>query len=497
MGVVIRQSFWITVIGYMGIIAGYVSTLILRPMYMTEEEIGLVNLVISNGLMLAPVVSLGMPGTYLRLVHQVDESLDSKRNLFTFQFFIIVISNAILIASVWLFLPLIQSIFEQKSDSYNQYLFISLLILLFYSLFNQLTAYSRALLDTIFAEFLRNVFLRIANIILILLFSFQLIDFDILVKSISGIYALALLLNLTHLIWVHDFKFVFRLKEMSHSLRKELITFGGYLLLISFGGAIANQIFFLLVSVYIGLDANGIFTTCFYIATVIEMPKRSMQQVLVPIFTREFKANNLLEINNLYRKSSLTLGVMATLILLGVVCNLDDLFLLIPKGEVFREGTMVVMIISAAKVVDLIFGFNSEIINYSKYYKSLLIFTSLYALVTLVTCFLLIPSFGINGAAWSFFISMLVYNAMKFFFLKTRYNLTPFTKNHLVLIVVSLFIYFMATNIHFELGPLYNIITKSILITLSYGVSIYFLKISTDINQLLDQILKRLFKHIS
>lgn len=496
MGVVIRQSFWITVIGYLGVVAGYVSTLLLRPLYMSEEEIGLVNLVISNGLMLAPIVSLGMPGTYLRMVHQVGEQPEARQNLLTFQVIIIVASNAVLIALVWIFLPYIQSIFAENSDSYNQYLFISLLILLFYSLFNQLAAYSRVLLDTVFAEFLRNVFLRLANIVVILLLGFGLIEFDTLVKSLSVIYGLALLFNLIYLVWFHGFKFVLRLSEFSRSLRKELFTFGGNLLLISFGGAIANQIFFLLVSIYIGLDANGIFTTCFYIATVIEMPKRSMQQVLVPIFTKEFNHNNLPEINNLYRKSSLTLGVMATLILLGVICNLDDLFLLIPKGAIFKEGTLVVIIISSAKVIDLIFGFNSEIINYSKYYKYLLIITSLYAVVTLVTCFTLIPRYGIDGAAWSFFLSMLVYNVMKYFFLLRKYQLTPFTLNHLILIAISTAIYFLATNIPFELGSIYNIIAKSILITLTYVGLVYFLKVSTDINRLIDQILQRILNYI-
>ncbi|MEQ9306077.1 MAG: polysaccharide biosynthesis C-terminal domain-containing protein, partial [Marinoscillum sp.] len=329
---------------------------------------------------------------------------------------------------------------------------------------------------------------------LILLFGLGLISFDWMVKALSIIYGMSVLLLLGFLILKYDFKFVLKFKNLGREIKREMFKFGGNLLLVAFGGTVATQIFFLLVSVYIGLDANGIFTTCFYVATVIEMPKRSMLQVIVPIFAKEFKADNIVEINKLYKRSSITLSVASILILLGVITNLDDLFHIIPKGEIFREGIMVVILISTSKVIDLMFGFNSEIINYSKHYRSLLVFTTVYAVITLISCFLLIPAFGIDGAAWSFLISIVIYNITKYLFLRIKLNLSPFGKEHLILIILGILIYLAFYYIPFGLEPLFNIISKSILITLIYSLIVYFLKISPDINKLVNQIINKLFK---
>lgn len=493
MGILIRQSFWITLIGYLGVILGYINTLILRPEFLTEGEIGLLNLVISNSMLIAPLVCLGMPGAYLRLINFVRDNEEERKQLFTFQFCIILTVNAIVIILAWIFLPHIQSIFSEKSEAYNQYIFVSVFVILFYSLFLQLSAYSRAMLNTIFPEFINNVFLRLGNGILLLAFGFRLIDFDFLVKSLIILYSGAFLLNLLYLIKSYNFKFAFRFSSLTGKVKKEIFSFGANLVLISLGGTIANQIFFLLVSVYIGLEANGIFSICFYIATVIEMPRRSMVQVIVPIFSREFKQMNIPEIGNLYQKSSLTLSVFSMLLLLGVICNLEDLFLIIPNGLIYREGFFVVILVGAAKVIDLTFGFNSELISYSKHYKYLLLFSTLHGLLTLTTCFLLIPEFGINGAAWSFLLSMVIFNLIKFTFIKIRFRISPFTKGHLAIVLISLTIYLLSSYVPLGLAPIPNILVKSVLITMTYSILVYALRISSDINNLARKIINRLF----
>lgn len=492
MGVVIKQSFWVSVIGYIGVVVGYVNTIVLRPEYMTPDEIGLISLIISNALMFAPITTVGMPGSYVRLVHQVGNLKTAKDQLFSFQLAILILAHIMAFFLAWASLPWIKEAFLENSPAYNKYIYVSFLILLFYSLFLQLNVYSRVELKLFVPEFLKNVFLRLGVTVLTIAFGLKWISLDQLITYLVGSYFLAFCINLVYISTKFDFRFSRQFLKVDRNTRSELLSFGTTLVFISIGGAIGNQIFFLLISTLIGLSATGIFTICFYIATVIEMPKKSMFQIIVPIFAKEFKDDKIKEIAVLYQKSSITLSVFAMLLLLGVVCNLDDLFNLIPNGSAYKTGAVVVVLVSAGKVIDMVFGFNTELINYSKDYRYSIILSIIYAILTIISCLMFIPLYDINGAALAFLISTFVINLIRYFFLRVRIGINCFHKVHITLLVLTILIYALVSHIPLSFNPILNIIFRSVFITIVYSISVYFLKISSDINNLARKILNRI-----
>ena len=55
MGVFLKQSFWTSVIIYLGVIIGFINSLILFPKYLSTEEIGLLRQIISAATLLLPL----------------------------------------------------------------------------------------------------------------------------------------------------------------------------------------------------------------------------------------------------------------------------------------------------------------------------------------------------------------------------------------------------------------------------------------------------------
>ena len=68
------------------------------------------------------------------------------------------------------------------------------------------------------------------------------------------------------------------------------------------------------------------------------------------------EADNISKVDQLYKKSSLYLFVFGSIFFLLIVWNLDDIFALMPKGDIFAAGKWVVVIIGAGKLIDMIFG---------------------------------------------------------------------------------------------------------------------------------------------
>jgi O-antigen/teichoic acid export membrane protein len=369
MGIVIRQSFWNSVWSYLGVGIGFINTLILRPAFFTESEIGIVSVVTSNALMLAPFLTLGMPNTYMRVFPELREQPQLESKILSLQFVLILIANLIFSVIVFFTIDWIKAIYIDESPEYNQYIFVSLLIMILFSLFMQMHAFSRSKLNVIIPAFLKEAFLRLGNVVLILLFMWKYITFSEMIYYLILSYFVACVILAIYIFKEQKIRLSADIFSIPREWLQKLYKYGSFNLMMAGCNSIYANIGSAMIPAILGAAANGVFSICLYIGIIIEMPKRSMLQIITPILGKEFQNNNLKEVDNLYKKASLSLGVIGLLFFIGVVCNLRDLFSLIPNGETYSTGFYVVVWIALAKIIDMLFSFNSELIYYTKYYK--------------------------------------------------------------------------------------------------------------------------------
>lgn len=169
--------------------------------------------------------------------------------------------------------------------------------------------------------------------------------------------------------------------------------------------------------------------------------------------------------------------------------NIKELYQLIPIE--YAGGLFVVLLISVAKLSDNIIGNNNAILFNSDHYRIVLALGVLLAIMTIVFNLFLIPKYGINGAGFATFMSIVIYNSAKVGFVFIKFKMSPFCSNTfkvLVLIIVfSGAFYFWDFSFH----PIINIGIKSLLIGLSYALIVYKMNLSEDITLLFDKLLKR------
>jgi O-antigen/teichoic acid export membrane protein len=214
-----------------------------------------------------------------------------------------------------------------------------------------------------------------------------------------------------------------------------------------------------------------------------------MHQITNPITAKLLNENNKVELNILYKKSSLNLFIISGFIFLLIILNIKQLYELIPSE--YTGGLIVVLLISVAKLSDNIIGNNNAILFNSNYYRVVLALGVLLAIMTVVFNMLLIPKYGINGAGFATFMSIVVYNTAKVGFVYFKFKMSPFCLNTLktliLIIVFSLLFYFWDFSFH----PIINIVTKSLLIGLSYALIVYKMNFSEDITLLFNKVLKK------
>ena len=163
-----------------------------------------------------------------------------------------------------------------------------------------------------------------------------------------------------------------------------------------------------------------------------------------------------------------------------------------PKGQIYEAGRNVVILTGLAKLINLLFSINDGIISMSRYYHFNMVITLFLGLLMIGSDTILIPRYGLIGAATALLLVFTFHGLFKLILLKITYNFFPFTSKTLLgaltISGVLLINYFIPTLIN----PFIDLILRSGLIIMIFLISIYKLKLSLEINQIINDLVNRL-----
>nr|PZN48602.1 MAG: hypothetical protein DIU61_18440 [Bacteroidota bacterium] len=247
-----------------------------------------------------------------------------------------------------------------------------------------------------------------------------------------------------------------------------------------------------MVAALAGYAANAIYTTAFYMATVIEIPKRAISQTSATLIARAFATHNMSEVRTIYQKSALNQYIIGALLLIGVWANLDNIFTIMPKGEVFGTGASVVVWVGLAKLLDMAFGPNSEVIVMSRYYWFNMVTLVLLAILVIISNAYLIPEYGIIGAAYATAISLTLFNLLKWIFVWLTLRIQPFTPAFVVVTIIAASVTFLNTWLPSASNVVVDIMYRSAVISIVYGGLILITRSSEEVEKVVLGVWRRI-----
>ncbi len=492
MGIIKNQSISGTIYSYVGVLLGFVTTALLYPIIFSTEEVGLLRILVSYSMLFAQFAGLGITSITVKLFPYFR---DYKNKHHGFLGIALLVSIVGLIISILFFFLLKSSILNGetgKADLFEKYFYYIIPLIIFTLLFNVFDTYYRVLYNILKGIIFKEVVQRILIILVLILFYLNYIDFHqtIILYTIALISpAILLFLSLAYNRQLHivpDFNFI------DKKLSREMTTVGIFGILAGFSGVLVVSIDTIMVERILGLSSAGIYSITFFFGTLILIPMRTMGKVGSVILAEAWKANDIYTINQIYKKSSISLSVIGVLLLIGVWGNINNVFHILTTD--YLPGKYVILIIGIANIIDISLGLNAQIIVNSKYYRFLSYLLLFFAAILIISNMILIPLFGIIGAAFATLISRFIFNLIKFLFLYHKFRLQPFTYKILLLYLLGAFAY--ATSLLMpELSnyPI-DIIVRSTLILILFSVPVYFFNISEDINHKVDAVLTTIFK---
>lgn len=475
MGIILNQSFKNVVTTYFGFGIGAINTLFLFTYFLEKEYYGLVSFLLSAANLIWPLMAFGVHNTLVKFYSSYKTNPEKDKLLNLILLLPLGVSLALGITG-FAFYGLLMDYFESGNELVQPYVWLIFVIALGTAYFEVFFAWSKVNYRSVFGNFMKEVFHRICIMLLLFCVYLEFLNVEQFIYAMAGVFIFRAIAMQIYAFRLYRPKFSL---IMPHNLSSVL----KYSALILIAGSVAMILLDLdkvMLEHYLPIGEVAVYGIAVYIATVISVPQKAMHQIMHPLTATMLNDKDKKGLEDIYKRSSLSLLVVSGIIFVLIIVNLHQLYALIPQE--YRVDTIIVLLISLVKLYDNMLGNNNSILFNSDYYRIVLATGVILAVLAFVFNLLLIPALGILGAAIATFLAFFIYNTAKVFIVWNKFRIQPFSAETLYLLVLTTLLTVSFYFWEFPFHPLVNIFLKSILVTSIYmWIAINF-NFSKDIN---------------
>ena len=493
MGIIAKQSIQGTIVTYLGVAVGFVTTFFVLTRFLSAEEIGLARVLIDAATLFIGLAQLGTSSSIIRFYphfkSQEQGGGEIEDHGFFFWTLIVPLVGFLLFTIIYCACySSVSQWFGEKSSLFVEYYYMVLPIAFFMLYQTIFETNANVRMHIVVPRAVRELITRIGLLVVYLLYAFEWLDITGFVIALCGVYAVAMLCNMGYLFSLGnislrpDWEFL----RNNHSLVRQYLLYTGFLLISAVASVLAPTVSSFFITAEMGLSYTGIFAIATYIAVMVSIPYRSMTAIASPQLATAIKENNQQETVHLMQQVSSALLLIGGIILCVIWLNIDLIFHILPNGETYASARQVVLILGTSQLFIAVCSFTSSALNYSRFYAFSLLFSFILTITSILLNNLLIPHLGMEGAAVSNLIAYAIYFILIVLTVRFTLHAPTFTRQHLQILILIVLI----LNLNFlwqKYLPINNIWLSSIIrsiVLIGGGCAIaWFKNLSPEINQ--------------
>ena len=495
MGVIAKQSIKGALANYLGVLIGAVTTFFVVTDLLTQEEIGLTRVMVDAAMLFAGLAQLGTNASILRFYPRFKDPEHRDHGFFGWSLILPFIGFSIIAILFFLFKSHIVSYYSKDAPLLVDYVYLLLPLTFFVLYMTVFETNASVLLHIAVPKFVREVVIRLLNLVAYLLYGHHIISLDLFVILFCSSWVVATLINFFYLMSLGRISFKLDWQFVNKTLFREVGVYTLFMTATVLAGNI--KLFNSLFLAKEGLKLAGIYTIACYIANVVEIPYRSLGAISSPIISQAVSDGNIEEVNRLGRQVSLHQLLVACMLLFFIWINLTPLFAVIPNGEQYVSGMWVVLFLGVANILNSTLSIATNILNFSKHFSFSLLFISLLTAAAIGFNLLLIPPLGVTGSACATLLAYIVYFAPLLTLLWRKLGISLFSRKQLWVFLFTLFLFGLNLLWQWLISPLFDslgsglsiVLTQALLRTLFFALIAYVgirrMHISSEVDRII------------
>ncbi|MCU0434857.1 MAG: polysaccharide biosynthesis C-terminal domain-containing protein [Bacteroidia bacterium] len=484
MGHIKKQSIYSFIYSYIGLVIGFVNIIIIQPNFLQSDEIGVLRLLLSASSIIAMLMPLGIGSITMRFFPKFKNEENRHNGHFTMMLLFSIAGFIIFGGLLLMSRSTLIEFYINKSAKFINYIDLVSLFAFILSLIAIYSIYSSSLYYSSITFLLSEVFIRLGNIAIVILYHYDIILIDTLIYSFIGIYCLQLLILLYFLSIKKAISFKIEWQTYRNLNWKKMLTYGTIMIVTAVASLGIKLIDQLIIGHYLDLSYVGIYSVCVYMISILEAPFNSMERISNAKMADAWEKNDLDIVKKIYFNSVKYLVPIGLLIFGLLWTQRENIFFFLP--EEYKVGLFPLQVLAIASLVNLSTGMNGSLIAMSNKYIVGTLFLFFLLVCSIVLNWFLIPFWGINGAAIATAVSIIIFNLMKFIYILYRYKMQPFNLNSIKLLLLSIL-----SILGCELLPLesaniiISIIVKALVYLIIFGIGILYINPVSETNQLI------------
>ena len=491
MGIIIRQAGLSSLYTYVGHAIGFLNFAILMNWWLTPDEMGLRGVLLSVSLIVIQFAHLGSFRSLVKFFPFFNKDGKQDNGLLGIGLLISLIGFLLLSAVLLLFKNAIIVSFSDQTNLFKTYYWL-IFPISFFLLYSRLfESYLQARSHIALSAFLKNVLHRLLVSVLLVFLFYKILDFFWFITIFSFLHLSSIIVFIIYLLRRGEFNIDINWKFFNKRFRKVFYNFSAYSIVSNVSAGLINKIDALMIFYFLTLSDTAIYYNALFISTLVSIPSNAINQIAMPLLSHSWKNREMGEMLDIYKKSSINQLLMGGILFILILSSIDNLFEL--QREIYRDGKFVFIILGLSKIISMLFGVNGQILKISKYFRFDTYLSIGLVFVTIFTNYLLIPIWGVEGAAMATAISVVLFNLVRSIYVHHKMRLQPFTKNTVIAILLLFTLTIIGVYLPFQVNIYIDTLIRSLVLFTLAVAGIYYLKISPDLNDLMLKLKKRLY----
>jgi O-antigen/teichoic acid export membrane protein len=494
-GIIQRQTLQATVLAYIGVGIGFVTNAILIPYAFDPSttyglsQNGLLSLLAKMSVILTQISTLGFTNATYRFFPYFRDAENRHNGVLPLTLAVTLGGYLLCMAGLLGLKPWVIERNIEKSPLLVEYFLLLIPLTAAQLFFNIVDNYARALYDSVTGTFLKEFVQRLLLLGAVLVYWLGWVTFD----GFLGLWTAGFALP-TVLMWLKVYRdgalyLRPRWRYPEAGLARRVRGYALFAIVTGFTTMIVQFIDSLMVNDYLGLADVGIYGTAMLFGSVVSMPSRGLFRIANTSITQAWKDDDRASIDLIYRKSCLNLLAIGSLVFIGIWANLHNVLQILPPA--YAAGYWVIVLFGLGNLFDMATGTNGIILATSVKYRVDLVFYGILIVLTTALNMLLIPRFGITGSAVATAFTLFFFNACRTVYVGRAFGFWPFDWRNAAVLALAAGV-LAASFLLPRLPLLLDLPLRSGLITAVFGGTLYALRLSPDINRLVDGLLARL-----
>lgn len=401
-----RESLWGTVITYIGVTLGFVTTFFVLTNYLTPEEVGLTRLLFEVATLLSGFCLVGLSTSISRYFpyFRDNSNYDNKavhHGFWRYVCLVALLGSCVSIPLFYLLREPIQTLFARNSALFIEYYYLVIPLALSIVLWTISELYSIQLLHLAAPRAIRELGLRVLLLVAYIVYALTHISQSTFLWIFVGCYAVCALLSVAYLRRVTSLSWVVSPGFVTPELRSNFYRYTLLALLSTVGTTLAGRmdLFMLALVDRQGLVSAAVFSIAFFMVSIMEIPTRAMISIATPYLSDAMKRQDYARTQTVYQRISFYQFVSASIIFVLLWCNMHNVFAIMPGGADYTGAKSVFFFLGIAKLVEVLFTGSHPIVHGSQSYHWNLYYTLILIVVSFIANLYLIPIWGPTGAA--------------------------------------------------------------------------------------------------